>query len=639
MSFTLRNLAGTAVLAVAASALTLPLAPAASAVGPVERVWTLGDSDADGSYGLWFRDVPGGTLEEQDESTVGSFSELGASSDGSRLAYVRDTETRSQVVVRDISGNVVRTVVDLPSNNSLLFEPALSPNGNTVAWTEITFSPFSIKLRKASVLSGAPSTVLTSYGLLGFLDDNTLLVQNTVDGLVKTTPVSGGALTSPSGFPQEAGQVTVSSGGTKVAWAEDTTGSGADTAEIHVGSLANNAGTWTVTGDATLSTTLNNLQPSFSRDGATVYWVQNDGDGGLGEVLSRPFDASSAATTLAATPDDEIDAVVTELPSADVTPPSAATALAATLNGTAATLRVSLPADADRSGVVVKRYLGTTATGTPKIVFVPAAVTAYPEPTGLSYGDTGLTLGATYTYTFTTVDRSGNGATPAERSLTALQAAPTSADPTSLTSATASFPVTFGPSGPVSAHWFVDYLPIGTTTWKTWVTDLPGRTRTFGAPAAPNVLATTSTPGANYVFRAKAQDAFGNSTPVVSSARAVVPYDQTKAVLYGGTTTVNSSAYLGSYRRLWKTTDYAKVNLVGNRLQVVGLRCTTCGQFAIYDGSTLIGVVDTYAASTQLRRVLFTRTYSSVGTHYFTIRPKATSGRPNVMLDGFAMRR
>jgi hypothetical protein len=37
--------------------------------------------------------------------------------------------------------------------------------------------------------------------------------------------------------------------------------------------------------------------------------------------------------------------------------------------------------------------------------------------------------------------------------------------------------------------------------------------------------------------------------------------------------------------------------------------------------------------------VLFTRTYSRVGTHTFTIRPRATSGRPNVILDGFAMRR
>jgi hypothetical protein len=280
------------------------------------------------------------------------------------------------------------------------------------------------------------------------------------------------------------------------------------------------------------------------------------------------------------------------------------------------------------SGVLLTRkYAGNVQ----KSVFVPAPVT--------SYADTGLVVNATYAYELTTVDRSGNHGATVTRLLTALKPLPTSADPTSKTSTKASFPVSFAASAPSSARFVVDYLVAGTTTWKHWVTNATGRIRTFGSAATTGVNATTSVPGTSYVFRAQAKDAYGNATGFVSSARAVVPFDQSKATLYGGTSYASSSAYLGSFRKLGKTTQYAKVTLTGNRLQVIGFRCTTCGVFTIYDGRTLVGTIDTRASSTVARTVLYTRSYSSVGTHTFTIRPKATAGRPYVILDGFAMRR
>lgn len=145
--------------------------------------------------------------------------------------------------------------------------------------------------------------------------------------------------------------------------------------------------------------------------------------------------------------------------------------------------------------------------------------------------------------------------------------------------------------------------------------------------------------GGTYRFQLVAMDAFGNSTPYVGSAKAVVPFDQTKATLYGGANVTSAGAYLGSVRRLSATSHYARVSLVGNKLMVIGWRCTTCGKVAIYDGSTRIATVDTYAASTQRRVVLFSRTYSASATHTFTLRPLATAGRPYVWLDGFAMQR
>ncbi|MDP9183031.1 MAG: hypothetical protein M3P04_09690, partial [Actinomycetota bacterium] len=386
MSFTLRRVGGTAVLAVAASALTLPLAPMASAAPiPVERVWTLADSDGNGTYGLYADNVPGGPPTKVDETATASFSDLAASRDGSRLVYVRDTDSREQIVVRDIGGQIVRTIVDLPiTGSTVVFEPQLSPNGNTVSWTQLTFgTSFSVSVKKAAVSGGSVSTVAADHSLLAFLDNSTVLVQSNT-GTVQSVPVTGGTPAATSGLSLDTDQVSLSADGTRIAWAEDTSpASGNSTEAVHVGTLTKVGATWTVTGNTTLSSALDNEQPAFSRDGATVYWVQYDGGSGPGEVLARPFDASTGATTLAVTPDDEIDVAVTALPSADVTAPgSAIDASSYTLAGTSATIKWTLPGDADLSGVLISRPGKTNA-------FVPAPLT--------SYVDTGLTIGTTYT--------------------------------------------------------------------------------------------------------------------------------------------------------------------------------------------------------------------------------------------------
>jgi hypothetical protein len=91
---------------------------------------------------------------------------------------------------------------------------------------------------------------------------------------------------------------------------------------------------------------------------------------------------------------------------------------------------------------------------------------------------------------------------------------------------------------------------------------------------------------------------------------------------------------------MWSATHSAKVTLFGNRLQIVGIKCSSCGSFDVYDGSTRIATVSSYKSGTSVyRTVLFTKSYGSFGTHTFTVRPKPVAGRPNVMIDGFAMRR
>jgi len=634
LSFTLRKVAGTAVLAVAASGLTLPLAPVAHAVGsPVETEYFISDTDGDFSYELWKRTTPDGAAVKVAGDATHDVDSLSFSRDGSRLSYLQTTYSSSgdpvstQVVVRDVGGSsrlvrVVSSVLETTSENAA---PSLSPDGSTIVWTNLSASGAS--LYKSSVATGSGTLLKAGYFDGVFLDGSTLLARSaTVAGWASVT--LSGTATANSGVDANAFDLSVSEDGTRLAWAQDTSTSSVSTSDIETATLAVSGGVATIGAPALVAAGLANEAPSFSVDGSKLYFVKWDGDQGSGDIYSAPVVADGAnppAVTTSTAGDDYDVAIGT---TDDGTAPGAATPLPALLSSTTVTLTWALPADADLSGVQVK-CMDNPNTVT-RNVFVPAPLTSYVNT---------VVGTSNQMCSYTAIDRSGNLAPESSRGFVAMKPAPAVPDPTSKATTKASFPVTFSATYGSNAKYYVDYLPAGTTTWRHWITGATGNIRQFGLPATTNVLATTSTAGGSYTFRIKMVDIYGNATAYVTSARAVVPFDQTKATLSGGTNVSASAAYLGTYRKLSKTTDYAKVSLVGSRLQVVGWKCTSCGVFAIYDGSSLVGTIDTRASSTITRTVLFTRTYSSVGTHTFTIRPKATSGRPYVLLDGFAMRR
>jgi hypothetical protein len=629
LSFSLPRIAGTAVLALTATALTLPLAPSARASTPIETQFFISDKVADvgGNYGLYRRVTTGGSILLVGDTATTDVTEVAVSTEGSRFIEVENTydssgnPLRTHVVAYDVSGRRVRVLQDLDANLFAQITPDLSPDGTTATWSIVNQTTHGVTLYKATVGYGSPVALASNVAGAVFADATTLILED-VAGPWEALPISGGIPTSLSAIPQAASQVVVSPDGGSLAWSFGTSDT---TADIQVAPLSFPGGTLTVGSATTVATGSYDYSPSFTRDGLSVEFVRFDGS--TGALYTTPVNGSSTTgTAVDSTSVGDVDGQAMGS-SDDGTAPGGTTSFPAVLNGTSATLSWTLPTDTDLSGMLFTRKVGSTVEET---VYVPAPVT--------SYVDTGLVVGgALYTYTFFPVDRSNHlGTTAAVRNLIPLKAAPTFADPTSTTSAKASFPVTFGPA---NTGWFtVDYLIAGTTTWHSWVTHAAGRTRTFGAAASTGVAATTSTPGTNYVFRVKIADSYGNATAWVSSIRAVVPYDQTKATLVGGTNVAASAAYLGGYRRLSKTTDYAKITAVGNRLQVVGIKCSSCGSFDVYDGTTRIATISSYTSGTSVyRAVLFTRSYT--GTHTFTIRPRATAGHPYVMLDGFGMRR
>jgi hypothetical protein len=629
-----------AALTLATTVAGLPLAAPALAVGGGTEVeYYITDPDGDFAYELRARptSAPGTTFLVAGDATH-DIDALSFSQDGSRLVYIQRTldstgePVSSQVVVRDVSGSttvsqLVRVVSSVADTSAVNFAPTLSPDGSTVVWSNA--SSAGLRLYRAGVTSGSPVLVKAGYLNPVFLDATTLLAQNANNGQWATVTLAGVA--TANSLTPDVFDVAVSADGQHVAWALDKSVDSTSVSDIQTASLSVANGVATFGSPTTLATDLANEAPAFSVDGSKVYFVKWDGDTGDGDIYSVPADDSSDAVLDPAggVAGDDYDVAVGTTD--DGTAPAAPTFAAAVLNGSAVTVKWSF-ADSDASGVTLKRYAGVGTSG--------ALQKTVPYVPGTSYVDSGLVLGSTYTYEITSIDRSGNVGTAATRSVTALLPAPKTADPTSATSAKRYFPVTFATTAPSTTKYNVDYLPVGTTTWKHWVVNATGRVRTFGVSSSTTgVASTTSTPGTSYVFRVQVKDAFGNASAFVSSARAVVPFDQGKATFSGGTTISSASSYLGSYRQLRSTSSYAKVTLTGNRLQVIGVKCAACGKFAVYAGSTKLATIDTYSSSTKLRQVLFTKTYTSVGTHTLTIRPLGTAGRPNVDLDGFAARR
>lgn len=625
-----RTAVATAVTVLAGLAVPLTAASALAAT-PTETQFFVSDTDGDGFWGLYKRATPTGAktlLIGDTDNGVTDLEGVVASQDGSRFL---DTETtydanvnpvRQRLALYDVSGRRARVVQDVDANGHSLVAPALSPTGGTVVWSDIDYSTSTSALKSTPAGGGAVTTLGSNLYSPVFVDASTLLVQS--GGTWYSMPAAGGTKTVVGAVPSSAYDLRVSPDGSKLAWSLDNNA----TADIQVASLSVSSGTVTVGAPTTVATGQYNNSPSFTRDGASVEFVRYDSNF-TGSLFSAPVDGSATAGTAVdgtSVGDIYSQAIGTTDDGAAPGDPSNAPA---TLNGTSVTVRWSLPADSDLSGVLIERRLNGTPQKTG--IYVPAPQT--------SFVDTGLTLSQVYQYVITSVDRSGNqGSLPAAHDVTTIQAKPFAYSPTSLRFTRTPFTVGFS-AAPSNAFWTVQYRMNSGATWYPWVNGVPGGSRTFGSAATSGVNATTAYSGVTYQFRVTGTDAYGNSTPAVVSAATVVPFDQTKASFNAGTNYAVSSAWLGSYRLMKVAGNYAKVSLTGNQLTIIGTRCKACGVFYLYDGTKLIKSIDTYASTTVARAVLYTLSYSTVGTHTYTLKVRGTAGRPNVILDGFGMRR
>ena len=195
--------------------------------------------------------------------------------------------------------------------------------------------------------------------------------------------------------------------------------------------------------------------------------------------------------------------------SADTTPPSAPTGLAATVTGS--TVNLSWNAASDDVGVGRYNLHRGSSAG-----FIPSLGNRIAQPTGLSYADSGLATGS-YFYKLTAEDAAGNiGPASNEAAAAVADATPPSAPGT----------LTATPSGSsINLSWGAASDNVAVSRYNLHRGSSSGFTPSLGNRIAqPTGLSHSDTnlaPG-NYFYKLTAEDAAGNIGPLSNTANATV---------------------------------------------------------------------------------------------------------------------
>ncbi|MEU6194433.1 hypothetical protein [Streptomyces sp. NPDC047061] len=183
-------------------------------------------------------------------------------------------------------------------------------------------------------------------------------------------------------------------------------------------------------------------------------------------------------------------------------------------------------------------------------------------------------------------------------------------------------------------------------TWKlgplhTWRTATTAGSAVFGKGGSP------VQPGAGltYRFYVRAHDDAGQTGAWSKAATTGIPVDDRASALhYTGTwkSVSASSAWAGTERTSATKGAYVSFTADGTQLRVVATRRSDGGRFAVVVDGRTVGTVDTYAARTAYRQVVFTRTLgTTITTHKVQLRilSGSTSARSTVTLDAVLVTR
>jgi hypothetical protein len=154
--------------------------------------------------------------------------------------------------------------------------------------------------------------------------------------------------------------------------------------------------------------------------------------------------------------------------------------------------------------------------------------------------------------------------------------------------------------------------------------------------ASPTTIAFVA-PSANVLFLVRATDAAGNASAWGSgaAARASVIQSSSSGISTTGTwtklTTTNASG--GATRYATAAGATFKYSFTGRSVAWLSRMSPTRGAARVYVDGTYVRTVDLKAPETAWRHVVFSRTWSTSGTHTLLIKVVGTSGRPAVDVD------
>jgi hypothetical protein len=190
--------------------------------------------------------------------------------------------------------------------------------------------------------------------------------------------------------------------------------------------------------------------------------------------------------------------------------------------------------------------------------------------------------------------------------------------------------------GPVNLTWTGSDAGSGIDHYTVQRSRDGGTWTTIGSDVHATLLATALSKGHTYRFRVRAVDGAGNvgawkATPV-ERFRAV--QDGSRTIDYVGRwrTATTSTASSGTLHSSTTSGSMAKFTFTGRAVAWVAPIGSSRGQARIYLDGTWVKTVDLHGPA---RRIVYTRTFSSVKTHRLTVRVVGTSGHPRVDVDAF----
>ncbi|HEY8199427.1 MAG TPA: S8 family serine peptidase [Candidatus Limnocylindrales bacterium] len=198
-----------------------------------------------------------------------------------------------------------------------------------------------------------------------------------------------------------------------------------------------------------------------------------------------------------------------------------------------------------------------------------------------------------------------------------------------------------GSSAPIRVWWPKAVDPSGVISVYEVERSVDGGTFSMVANLGGQTLSylTSGSTGHSYVFRVRAIDGRGNpSTRATPPAIAPRLLSQTSsAVAYAGHWTTHSTPYSigGSTKRTRAKGASATLTFTGRQVAWVGPRGRGRGKVKVYVDGTYVKTVSQWASDFHSRKVLFSRTFASGGTHTLKLVNQATDGHPRAEIDAF----
>ncbi|MCW2668049.1 MAG: hypothetical protein JWN57_3011, partial [Frankiales bacterium] len=176
--------------------------------------------------------------------------------------------------------------------------------------------------------------------------------------------------------------------------------------------------------------------------------------------------------------------------------------------------------------------------------------------------------------------------------------------------------------------------------WRTWLSGTAAGSAVFGAGNRPTAVR----PGQTFYLRVIATDDLGDTGPLSAAVPATVPYDERATGLRysSGWSAISASGrFLSTLRVATAPGRIVRLSAEASEISVIGDRCAICGQVDVYVDGARRARVDTRAANTQSRAVLWRSGLlpGGIRNHVLELRTVGTPGRPTVRLDGVALRR